>query len=281
VYLVTGATGNVGGQLARILYAGGHKVRVLVRDPARAVDLPERIERVVGDLDRPETLPNAFERVERVFLMAVGHGTEHTTNAVTAAKQAGVGLIVNLSSMGVTLDPMPVIGRWHADRDAVVKASGIAATFLCPSTLMTNALGWAPSIRAEGLVRDPIGPGRLSSIDPDDVAAVAAVALTADGHAGRSYVLTGRELLTVKEQTQILSSVLGRPIGYVEQTPQQASEEMIARGAPGSLAAAARELNELFWTDRIAFLTDEMRRLTGRQPATFEDWCRRHAPAFT
>ena len=86
---------------------------------------------------------------------------------------------------------------------------------------MTNALWWAAAIRAEGVVRDPVGPGRLSLIDPADIAAVAAAALTEDDHTGPAYVLTGGELLTVKQQTQILSDVLGRPIQYLEQTPSR------------------------------------------------------------
>jgi uncharacterized protein YbjT (DUF2867 family) len=85
----------------------------------------------------------------------------------------------------------------------------MGCTLLRPSNFMTNALWWAAAIRAEGVVRDPVGPGRLSLIDPADITAVVAAALTEDGHVGQAYVLTGGELLTVKQQTQILSDVLG------------------------------------------------------------------------
>lgn len=145
---------------------------------------------------------------------------------------------------------------------------------------MTNALWWAAAIRAEGVVRDPVGPGRLSLIDPADITAVAAAALTEDGHVGQAYVLTGGELLTVKQQTQILSDVLGRPIQYLEQTPEQAADVMLAQGAAAELVAATRDLNELFRADRAAIVTGVVERLTGRPPATFQDWCRRNAAAF-
>jgi uncharacterized protein YbjT (DUF2867 family) len=279
--LVTGATGHVGGELARLLAAGGHKVRVLVRDPHRAAGLPRRIERVVGDLARPETLPAAFDGAERVFVMGTGHGLEHTANAVAAATAAGVQHIVNLSSIGVALAPMPIMGRWHQQREEVIRAAGVGCTFLRPSNFMTNTLWWATSIRAEGVVRDPVGPGRLSLIDPADIAAVAATTLTQEGHAGQAYVLTGGELLTVKQQTQILSEVLGRPIQYLEQTPEQAAEVLLAQGAPAELVAATRDLNELFRADRAAIVTDVVARLTGRPPVTFQDWCRRNAAGFT
>jgi uncharacterized protein YbjT (DUF2867 family) len=278
--LVTGATGNIGGEVARILHERGLKTRVLVRDPQRAAGLPAGIERVTGDLGRPETLAPALEGVGRVFLMEASHGSEHTAAMATAAARAGVRHIVDLSSMGVTFQPMPVMGRWHAAREDILTASGLDVTFLRPSTLMSNALWWLPSIRARGVVADPVGPGRLSSVDPADVAAVAAAALTEDRHAGQAYVLTGRELLTVREQVGILSGVLGREIGYAEQTPQEAAQARLEQGAPRGLVEASRELNELFRADRIAFLTGEVERLTGRAPRTFENWCERNAALF-
>jgi uncharacterized protein YbjT (DUF2867 family) len=278
--LVTGATGSIGGEVARILHARGQKTRVLVRDPQRAAGLPTGIERVTGDLSRPETLAPALEGVDRVFLMEASHGSEHTAAMATAATRAGVRHIVDLSSMGVTFQPMPAMGRWHADREDILTASGAEVTFLRPSTLMTNALWWLPSIRARGMVVDPIGPGRLSSVDPADVAEVATVALTGDGHAGQAYVLTGSELLTVKDQVAILSEVLGREIGYTEQTPREAAEARRAQGAPPQLVDASRELNELFRADRIAFLSGEVQRLTGRAPRTFRNWCQRNAALF-
>ena len=56
MYLITGATGNVGGPLTRQLHAQGHAVRALVRDPDRAASLPAGIELAAGDLDNPESV---------------------------------------------------------------------------------------------------------------------------------------------------------------------------------------------------------------------------------
>jgi uncharacterized protein YbjT (DUF2867 family) len=72
MYLVTGATGNVGGPVARQLHEQGHCVRALVRDPSRAASLPAGIELAVGDLDNPESVSKAVQGVEAIFLMQAG-----------------------------------------------------------------------------------------------------------------------------------------------------------------------------------------------------------------
>ena len=176
--LVTGATGNVGRELARELDAAGAPFRVLVRDPARAAGLPAGAERVRGDLDHPATLVPAFAGADGLFLLTPGIGTDHVRHAVAAAQAAGVRHIVHLSSSNVLGDPMPAMGRWHHEREQVIRACGIPATFLRPGGFMTNAFDWLPTIRDDGYVLNPAGLGRYATIDPADIAAVAAVALT-------------------------------------------------------------------------------------------------------
>jgi uncharacterized protein YbjT (DUF2867 family) len=277
--LVTGATGNVGRELVRSLIAGDAAFRVLIRDPARA-GLPSQVERVVADLDSPASLAAAFAGVSRLFLLTPGIGTSHTAHAVAAAQAAGVRHIVHLSSTNVLGDPMPAMGRWHHDREEIIRASGIPATFLRPGGFMTNALDWVTTIH-DGYVLDPIGPGRFAPIDPADIAAVAAVALTSDGHAGKSYVLTGDELLTVAEQVKILASAIGRDIEVrATTTPAEAVRSRFPLGAPQALVDALVEGFLLMRADTAGFRTDTVSRLLGRRPRTFADWCARNADAF-
>ncbi len=66
----------------------------------------------------------------------------------------------------------------------MIRASGIPATLLRPDAFMTTTCQWVPTIREGGYVLDPLGPGRYAPIDPADIAAVAALALTEDGHQG-------------------------------------------------------------------------------------------------
>ncbi|GAB3974908.1 NAD(P)H-binding protein [Actinoallomurus acanthiterrae] len=280
--LVTGATGNVGRELVRQLAAEDAEFRILVRDPARAAALPARAERAVADLDDPATLTPAFAGVDRLFLLTPGIGIEHTARAVAAARAAGVSRIVHLSSFNVLGDPMPAMGRWHHEREEAIRASGIPATFLRPGGFMTNAFDWLPTIHEEGFILDPIGPGRYAPIDPADIAAVAALALTEDGHQGEEYVLTGEETFTVTEQARILAEAIGRPLEVREiATPQEAVRARFPHGAPPALADAIVEGFTLMRADTTGLRTDTVRRLLGRAPATFADWCARNAAAFT
>jgi uncharacterized protein YbjT (DUF2867 family) len=279
--LVTGATGNIGRDLARQLAATDTGFRVLVRDPARAAGLPASAERVRGDLDDPATLAPALVGVDKLFLLTPGIGTDHVRRAVAAALAADVRHIVHLSSFNVLGDPMPAMGRWHHEREQIIRAAGIPATFLRPGGFMTNAFDWLPTIREGGYVLDPAGPGRYAPIDPADIAAVAALALTEDGHEGREYVLTGDEALTVAEQVQILSAATGLDIKVREPgSPEEAVRARFPDGAPRALADAIIEGFTLMRADTTGLRTDTVQRLLGRKPGTFAAWCARNAGIF-
>jgi uncharacterized protein YbjT (DUF2867 family) len=280
--LVTGATGHVGRELVRELDATSTAVRVLVRDPARAAGLPERAERVIGDLDTPATLAPALDGVKQLFLLVPGIGIEHTGHAIAAAKAAGVRRIVYLSSYAVTGDPVPAMGRWHHQREQLIRECGIPATFLRPCGFMTNAFDWLPTLREGGYVLDPVGPGRAAPIDPADIAAVAAVTLTEEGHGGQEYLLTGGETFTVAEQVQVLAKAIGRDIEVRPvATPADALRFRYPHGAPQALADALIEGLTLMRADTVGLRSDAVRRLLGREPRTFADWCARNARAFT
>lgn len=280
MYLIIGATGNVGGELVTQLVDQGQKVRVLVRDASRAERLPGGIEVAVGDLGDLGSLTAAARGVDGVFYMQVEPRTDQAEKMVQAARTNGVRKIVLLSSMGTVVVPAPTIGAGIAARDQVFRSSGLDVTYLRASGLMSNALWWAASIRDQGTVVDPTDPGHIGIVDPYDVARVAALALTQDGHGGHGYLLTGPESLTSREQTEILADVLDRPIELHVPTPEQFAQESIEHGTPPQLAAALRNLHELFRADRASVLTDDIANLTGVAPRTFREWSEHHTDAF-
>jgi len=278
--LITGATGNIGSGVVDLLKGQGHDVRALVRDASRADLLPDGIDIAVGDLDDADSVVAALHDIDGVFLLQAGPGTTQTQIMIDAARSAGVHRIVLLSSIGARLRPLPTIGTTLAAREDLLRESGLDVTYLRPNTLMSNALAWADGIRDENRVVDPTGPGRMPCVDPDDIARVAALVLTEDGHVGHGYILNGPEALTSREQVEILSDVLGRTIDFVDVTPEQLAQDSIERGTPVQLAEATQNLNEMFRVGRAGVIADDIENLTGVAPRTFRDWCERHVDTF-
>jgi uncharacterized protein YbjT (DUF2867 family) len=206
VYLVTGATGHVGGPVARQLHEQGHRVRALVRDPARAASLPAGMEVAAGNLDDPETVAKAVTGAEAIFVMRVGTGTGQTTTMAAAAQDAGVARVVLLSSAGARLLPLDAnpMGAAFAAREQILRESGLGVTYLRPDAFASNTFRWRDAVRA-GKVTDPTGDGVLAVIDPDDIARVAVAALTDGGHVGKGYLLTGPQALTSHQQVAAIA----------------------------------------------------------------------------
>lgn len=263
--LVTGATGHVGGAILPHLTS---PARMLTRDAARAIP---GVEVAVGDLADPASLAPAFAGVEKLFLMDPAFSPDGTRNAVKAAVDAGVRHIVLLSSIGAALDPMPLLGAEHAEREAIVRESGIAWTFLRPSHFATNTARWIPELLAGRPVAHADGDARYPTIDPRDIGEVAALAL-GGGHEGREYVLTGEEPLAVAEQVAILAAKLGVAAEVAGVTPGQAEQGMLKAGLPPKVAAALRDLHEHTRAGRTAVVTTTVRDLLGRAPRAYADW---------
>jgi uncharacterized protein YbjT (DUF2867 family) len=187
VILVSGATGNVGRELVRALVERQVPVRALSRSEGDPI---EGAERAVGDLDRPESLRPALDGVTGLFLLP---GYRDMPGILAEARNAGASRMVQLSgSSAGSGDTGNAISAYMIRTEEAVRDSPIPWTILRPFGFMTNALEWAPQLRAGDVVRAPFGGVRVAVIDPADIAAVAATALLEDGHAGRVYPLSGR-----------------------------------------------------------------------------------------
>ncbi|WP_019547153.1 NAD(P)H-binding protein [Streptomyces sulphureus] len=276
--LVTGAAGQVGREVVKQLRAQGAPVRAGVRSsPPSAV--PAGVETVPVDLTRPATLEAALDGVGKVFLYAVPGGTE---TFVRAAREAGVEQVVLLSSHTVVagFPEQQAITAMHVEAEEAVKASGIPYTFLRPANFATNILmwGWPESIRTQGAIRFPYPESHSDAIHEADVAAVAAVALTQQGHEGRAYFVSGPESITQRRQLEALSRVLGRPLEFVELSEEKARAELA-----DLIPEWVRDSVVGYWArsdGRPTELSDEVERLTGRPPRTFEEWAADHAADF-
>ncbi len=284
MYLVIGATGKTGGAAAHLLVAAGARVRAFVRDRMRASGLEAAgVELAVGDLDRPETLTPALRDVQGLLLVSSPDRrmAELQTGAITAARNAGVRLVVKISALGAQPSAKVRVVRQHGEIEQALKGSGGAWTILQPNFFFDNFLNHAASIAAEGAFYSPAaGAGGAAAVDARDIAAVAVAALTSPGHEGKTYVVTGPAALSHDEAARILSEGIGREVRYVQVTPERARAAMLADGIPEWYADDLLKLQEIYGKGVAATVTDVVERATGRRPRSFADFVRDNLSHF-
>ena len=273
--LVTGATGNAGGGVVNGLLELGTDVRGLVRAGSEG-DLPDGVEAVPADLNDPESLRAPLEGVTAVFLLSGYEGIERSLELMG---EAGAERVVLLSSSAApTGDLDNAVARYHILSERAVRESGLPWTFLQPNSFMSNALRWLPQLEQGNVIRGPFGDVPISTIDPDDLGAVAARALTTDEHEGQTYRLSGPEALRPGEQVAILAKYTGRDLSFDPQSNEEARAEMEEQ--------MPKEYVDAFFSFFVDGTVDEttvhpaVKQVTGREPRSFDEWAEAHADAF-
>ncbi|WP_427888880.1 SDR family oxidoreductase [Kribbella sp. GL6] len=273
--LVTGATGSVGRLLVDELVAAGAPVRALTANPKRAA-LPSGVQVAEGYLGRPRTLPAALAGVDTVYLAPL---PAYVDDFVRCARDAGVRRVVVLSGEPAEYEAQGDPASWHYYRlERAIEAGGFTWTFLRPGQFMTNTLGWAPSIKAEGVVRAPYGNAVQTPIDLADIAAVARVVLLSDRYDGAKITMSGPEGITPPEQVAQIAAAIGKEVRFEEQTP----DEYLAALAPAIGLETAQWLLDGFrmmaeWPMKPEPAVLE---LTGRPALSYGEWARANADAF-
>ena len=170
--LVTGATGNVGRELVRQPAEDGEEVPALIRRDEDRARLPAGVHGVVGDLNAPQPWTPALSGLRAAHLLA---GYDGLGELLAAMRDAGVERITLQSSSSVPQGDMTnAVARYHILSEQAVRDSGIAWTFIQPNSFMTNTLRWLPQLRAGDTIRLPFANVPIATIDPADIAAVAA-----------------------------------------------------------------------------------------------------------
>jgi uncharacterized protein YbjT (DUF2867 family) len=276
--LVTGATGKVGRHLVTGLLAEGGPVRALTRNPD-AADLPAGAEVAGFDPAEPETIAAALAGTTAVFINATAVGAV-LADLMSEAARAATRTAVLLSSFAVRDNGAQpyTIGAQHKALEDVVAASGLEWTFLRCGGFAANTLGWAPMIRAEGIVRAPYLNAATAPIAEEDIAAAAVGVLLGDGHAGARYVLTGPESITQAEQAQAIGTAIGRTLS-IQELPPEVFRQAASAHMP---AAAVDDLLRYYaqYVGRAAEMSPDLEKVAGRPAMTFAEWATRHAASF-
>ena len=270
---VSGATGNIGGEVVRRLLQRGASVCAGVRSQRSAAAVEQLgAEAVVVDLRDTESIRAALTGVERALSLSplVPDQAELGVKFVEAARLAGVGYVVRVSSFGAG-SPEITLNDWHREAEAALEGSGIPYTLVRPNFFMQNYLAFAAAtVRAEDAFYLPHGDGAISSIDVRDIASVVATLLTGDGHHGVAYELTGPQALTNHDVAGILSRSAGRTIEYVDVSDGVARRSMAELGLPATVIDGLLELAAVIRAGERAAVTPAVEQVTGEPPLSFE-----------
>jgi uncharacterized protein YbjT (DUF2867 family) len=281
--LVTGATGNVGSLVVHELRECGVPVRAFVRDAEKAEGmLGEDVELAIGDFGEPGSIQAALDGVDGVFLACSNQPqqVEYEDHVIDAAEEAGVRRIVKLSALGAEIGSPVAFWDWHARIEHQLRASGVPFVILRPTFGMANLLASAEAVEYTGKLFAPAGDAGISMIHPQDVAAVASVALVEDGHEGKTYTLTGPEAITYGQVAGYLWEALGREIEYLNVPDEAALHSMVEQGLPEFVAGQIVTVFEILRGGAQDRTTDTVRSLTGRDPRGFAQFAREHARHF-
>lgn len=280
MFVVTGATGNVGRSLVQALAAAGAQVTATSRGISDA-DVPESVPYTQADLVDAESLRPVFDGADALFLQSGGPSAHLLSpqDILDVAKAGGVGRVVLLSSQGVATRPHSAshgdVGRSIED---AIQQSGMEWTILRPGGFNSNTYAWADSVRARRTAAAPFADIGLPTIDPDDIAEVAATALREGGHAGQIYELTGPALSTPRQRAEAIADALGEPIRFIEQTRDEAHAQMLRFMPAPVVETTLTILGEP--TPAEQRISPDVERLLGHAPRTFADWAQRHIAAF-
>jgi uncharacterized protein YbjT (DUF2867 family) len=282
VILVTTA-GKVGAETVRLLRNRDVPVRVLVRDPdqATARELAAAgAEIAVGDLDVPARLDQALAGVSSVVLVSPAVPAQEL-NVVARAARARVGHIVKATSKASPDSPI-ARRRGQSEIEVGLAATGIPHTLLRSNAYMQNILALAPVIAATSSFGSAAGNGRTGMVDTRDVAAVAAeIAAGPAAHPGRTYWLTGPELLSNYDVAEVLTRLLGRVITYREMTFEENKDALARAGVPEPIAHMNAQAFSLTADGDAAWVTDDVPSILGRPARSFTQFAADHAAAFS
>lgn len=270
---VTGATGALGGSVARRLAERGVPQRLIVRNAERAPSLPGA-DVAEASYEEGEALADALRGIETVFFVSGNEAADRESvhrSALDAFVAAGVRRVVYTSFLGASPEASFTYARTHRATEEMIRAAGFDFVFLRPSFYLDYVADWAD---AEGVIRGPAGDGRIAWVAREDLAEAAAVVLSTEGHDGRTYDLTGDELLTLDQTAARLTEATGTTYRFQNESVDQAyasrrqsfpgTPEWALDGWVGTYLAIAR--------GEMAVASGAVEELTGHAPQGIADY---------
>ena len=279
---LTGVTGKIGSETAKELLARGASLRALVRDEAKAADLKAAgVELIVGDIADADAVRQGMAGAEKAFILLPNgeHQEANEKQFTDLAVAAGVSHLVKMSSMEAVADAETPIPRAHWAVEEYIRAADIDSTMVKPNFFMQNLLASAALVKEKRMFSLPMGDGTTGMADARDIGAVCAEVLTGDGHVGKSYEITGPEVVTFYQVAERFSEVLGEEVKYVPMPMDQFRERMTGILQPWHLDAVCelfREIAEI----GLDHTTTTFKDLMGREPISVRQFVQDHVALF-
>ncbi|HET8747218.1 MAG TPA: NAD(P)H-binding protein, partial [Ramlibacter sp.] len=236
-YLVVGASGTVGSCVVHGLVDRGEEVRAMTSRAERAGAREGKVLWVHANLATGEGVAEAFEGVQRAFLLAPpGHADQHAVlrPLIDEARRRQLEKVVLMSAMGANaVETTPL-----RQAELALERSGLAYNIVRPNWFMQNFhTFWLHGINTQGKILLPAGKAKVSLIDARDIADVVLRLLTSHDLDNQAFDITGPEALDHDEVAAILSRVTGKTIRYQEITPEQMNQALLGAGLPADYAA--------------------------------------------
>jgi NAD(P)H dehydrogenase (quinone) len=276
--VVTGASGQLGHMVAAQLFecAPPEEVILVTRRPHALSALAERGAEVrFGDFDEPASLPAAFAGAERMLLIStntIGERVPQHRAAIDAAAAAGVRHVTYTSLINpVPGHPTGVVVDEHRETEQLLMSSGMAWTVLRFGAYADLQVPLGAMAVSYGKLVTNAGDGRIAPISRQDCAAAAVAVLTSEGHAGKTYDVTGPEALSQSEIAALVSEVSGRPVEVVPIGDRKLAWGLARLGAPKPVARAIVNLGVATRENYFDLVDSTFESLTGRHPRSLRD----------
>jgi uncharacterized protein YbjT (DUF2867 family) len=273
--LVTGATGTVGGEVVKALLERGADVRAFTRRQPKLGTFPGAVEIALGDLTDPVSVAEAIKGVDALFLLT-GNVADEFTQALTAyglAKRAGLKHVTYLSVFNADqFLEVPHFAAKYAVEEAI-RAGGMPYTILRPGYFVQNERRLKPVLTGPGVYPVPAGNKGLAVVDVRDIAELAAISLTEEGHKGETYDLVSSELLSGPGAVATWSKLLGKEITYAGHGDFDGFEAQLRNtGSPSWLAYDLRVMFQGYVERGFSNTENQTARfaaLLGHEPRTY------------
>ncbi len=281
--LITGATGDTGRAAVRESLGLGLEVRAMVRrhDTRSEALAALGAEIVIGDLLEIDSIVAAMAGVDAAyFVWPVQPGLiTAVVNFAQAAKDAGVGTIVNLSQRSADRTSTSNSCRDSYIAEQVFNWSGVPVIHLRPTYFLEWLLyPWQLPYLQKGILRMPVGKGRHSPIAADDQGRAIAVLLKSpEGHIGTTIPLSGPVEMDHEQMAAELSEALGRKIIFQDLPIDEYTASLTEMGVPAYIVQHLGGAMLDYQHGHMAGADDNVEKLTGRRSMTVGEFARLHA----